>query len=186
MATTTLPPPSLVSADDFLKLHGDESGVELVNGVITRLPMPGNNHGVISGNAYHYVREVVKGGNLGRVMCNDSFVRTTPTGVRGADVSYISYSLLPADLPTPVGTITPPLELVIEVRSPTDSYKSLVDKANEHLSAGVTVVVVIDPETESLGVFRLNELPIRFHNGDVVVLPDILPGFAVPVAKFFE
>ncbi len=186
MSTATLPPPALVSADDFLRSHVDESGVELIDGVITRLPMPGNDHGVICGNAYHHVREVVKAGNLGRVMCNDSFVRTTPTGVRGADVSYISYSLLPAHVPTPKGALTPPLELVVEVRSPTDPYKLLVNKAYEYLDAGVLVVMLIDPETESVGVFRANELPIRFQNGDVVVLPDILPTFAVPVAKFFE
>jgi hypothetical protein len=30
-------------------------------------------------------------------------------------------------------------------------------------------------------------LPRRFHNGDTLTLPeDVLPGFAVPVAKFFE
>lgn len=121
----------------------------------------------------------------GRTVFVSATLLPSPAAPRVLD-GHISSSLLPADLPTPVGAISPPLELVIEVRSPTDPYKSLVDKAYEYLSAGVTVVVVIDPETESLGVFRLNELPIRFHNGDVVVLPDILPGFAVPVAKFFE
>lgn len=186
MSTATLPPPALISADEFLRSHGDESGIELVNGVITRLPMPGFDHGVICGNAYHYIREVVKAGNLGRVMTNDSFVRTTATGCRGADVAYVSYATLPASVPNPKGALTPPLELVVEVRSPSDPYKALVNKAYEYLDAGVRVVMVIDPETESVGVFRANELPIRFHNGDVVVLPDILPTFAVPVSKFFE
>jgi Uma2 family endonuclease len=190
MSATTLPPASapLVSADEFLRLHGDESGIELINGVITRLPMPGTDHGIVCGNAYHYIREVVKAGNLGRVMTNDTFVRTrtNPDGYRGADVAYISHDILPATVPHPKGPLVPPLELVVEVRSPSDSYGEVATKAYEYLDAGVRVVMVIDPETNSVGVFRPNELPVRFHNGDVVVLPDVLPGFAVPVGKFFE
>lgn len=186
MSTVTSPPPTLVTADEFLKHHGDESGIELVNGVVTRLPMPGFEHGEICLNAGALIREVVKRDKLGRVVSNDSFIRTSPTGCRGADVAYVSYATLPADVPIPKGPITPPLELVVEVRSPSDPYRAVADKAYEYLDAGVRVVLVIDPETQSAGVFRLNELPVRFHNGDVVTLPDILPGFAVPVSKFFE
>jgi Uma2 family endonuclease len=50
----------------------------------------------------------------------------------------------------------------------------------------VKVVLVVDPETSSVGVFRPNELPVRFHNGDVVTLPEVSPAFAVPASKFFE
>ncbi|VTT98129.1 unnamed protein product [Gemmataceae bacterium] len=50
----------------------------------------------------------------------------------------------------------------------------------------MTVVLVLDPETESLAVFRENEFPIRMHNGDELALPDVLPGFAVKVKAFFE
>lgn len=72
------------------------------------------------------------------------------------------------------------------MRSPSDTVSHMSAKAFEHLEAGVRVVLILDPETESAGVFRLNELPVRFHNGDTVVIPDVLPGFAAPVARFFE
>jgi Uma2 family endonuclease len=187
MSTATAAPP-LVTADEFLRLHGEESGVELVSGVIVRIPMPGSEHGEVCGNAYHFIREVAKRDKLGRVMSNDTFVRTrmNPDGFRGADVVFVSYATLPADQPTPKGPLTPPLELVVEVRSPSDSVRAVSDKAYEYLEAGVKVVLVLDPETESAGVFRLNELPQRFHNGDTVTIPDVLPGFAVPVKQFFE
>ena len=186
MSTATLPPAPVVSADDFLRVHGDESGVELIHGVITRLPMPGLQHGEVCGNAYHILREHVKPQKLGRVFTNDSFVRTTPTGVRGADVMFISYATLPASVPTPVGAFTPPLELVVEVRSPSNSVADMTDKANEYLRAGVQVVLILDPQTDPAGVFRLNELPQRFSNGDVVTLPEVSPAFAVPASRFFE
>jgi Uma2 family endonuclease len=188
MSTATLPPavPPLVTADEFLKLHGDESGVELIRGVVTRLPMPGLQQGEVCGNAYHVLREHVKPQKLGRLFINDSFVRTTPNGVRGADVMFISYATLPASVPTPVGAFTPPLELVVEVRSPSNTVPEMTDKANEYLRAGVQVVLILDPQTDTAGVFRLNELPQRFSNGDLVVLPEVSPTFAVPASKFFE
>ena len=65
------------------------------------------------------------------------------------------------------------------------TYEAKYAKATEYLDAGVKVVVILDPQTDSAGVFRPDELPQRFHNGDELKLDDILPGFAVPVARFF-
>ncbi|MGL6097453.1 MAG: Uma2 family endonuclease [Fimbriiglobus sp.] len=187
MSPTTQAPP-LMTADEFLRLHGDETGIELIDGEIVRLPMPGIEHGEVCGNAYFVIREFVKPRKLGRVATNDSYVRTrqNPDGCRGADVLYISYMTFPADQPTPRGAISPPIELVVEVRSPTDTIAALTRKAAEYTEAGVRVVVVLDPDTESAAVFRGDELPQRFHNGDEFTLPDILPGFAVPVKAFFD
>ena len=178
----------VMTGDEFLRVYGDESGVELVDGRVVRLPMPGFEHAEICGNAYHYLREFVKPRRLGRVFTNDPFIRTrtNPDGYRGGDVVYISYTTLPADQPTPLGPLAAPLELVVEVRSPSDSVKDVTNKAFEYIDAGVKVVLVLDPKVEAAAVFRANELPFRLHNGDELTLPDILPGFAVPVKAFFE
>ena len=177
-----------MTADDFLRMYGDESGVELVKGQIVRLPMPGALHGEVCLTAGTIVRDFVKSRRLGRVMSNDTFVktRTNPDGCRGADVVFIGYATLPADAATPNGALTPPLELVIEVRSPSDSLNDLTLKAAEYIGAGVKVVLVLDPNLEAAAVYRVDEFPQRLHNGDELVLPDILPGFAVPVKRFFE
>lgn len=193
MSTATLPTPNPppakpMSADEFLRDHGDDSGIELIDGQIVRLPMPGLEHGEVCANVAILIGAHVKANRLGRVFSNDSFirVRSNPDAVRGPDVMFIGYRTLAADLPTPKGAFTPPLELVAEVRSPTDSIREMTRKADEYLEAGVRVVLIFDPDTDSVGVFRPDELPQRFHNGDEFTLPDILPGFAVPVAKFFE
>jgi Uma2 family endonuclease len=179
---------STISAEEFLKFHGDDSGFELVRGRIVPVDEFGGEHGEVCGTAIHYIGSFVKSQKLGRMACNDTFIYTTwnPDSIRGADLCFISYATLPASHPTPKGAVTPPLELVVEVRSPSNSIRVLTNKATEYLSAGVKVVMVLDPNTESAAVFRADELPQRFHNGDELTLPDILPGFAVPVAKFFE
>lgn len=186
LSSASVPPPGLMTADEFLRLHGDESGIELIDGQLVRLPMPGLEHGEVCGNAYAILREFVKPKHLGRLATNDTFVCISPDQVRGADVMFISYATLPADQPTPKGAVTPPLELVVEVRSPTDSLNEMMAKALEYINAGVQVVLLLDPEAPFAAVFRENQLPQRFEPTDTLTLPDVLPGFAVPVAKFFE
>lgn len=189
MSTATIPTPvpatPLMTADEFLAKHIDDRFIELINGQIVRLPMPGCEHGEVCMNAGAILREHVKKHKLGRVMGNDTFVKTGNNSVRGADVFYISYSRMPKDEPTPQG-IGPTPELVIEVRSPTDRMSRMVSKAAEYLQAGVSAVVLLFPETDSATVHRSNTDPITLASADMLELPDILPGFSAPVKSFFE
>ncbi len=191
MATATLTPPvaptGLMTGDDFLAQYGDRTGYELVKGHLKEIPMPGAIHGHVCFKASIVIGNYILEHKLGWAFMNDTFIRTrtNPDGVRGADMAFVSYSTRAADNPPPAGALIPPLELVVEVRSPSDSINDMTAKATEYLDAGVKVVVILDPQTDSAGVFRPDELPQRFHNGDELKLDDILPGFAVPVARFF-
>jgi Uma2 family endonuclease len=183
MATATT---ELLTADEFIRRHGGETGVELVNGEVVYQPMPHRKHGYISNNVAYAVTTFVKQQDIGRVMTNDTFVRTRtePITLRGADVLFISYDRLPRG-PVPDDLTTTP-ELVFEIRSPSNRWAALVARALEYLDAGVLVVVLLDPDSETASVFRPDEVQQVFDNGDDFVLPDVLPGFSVPVRTFFE
>ncbi len=186
-AVPIAPPP--MTAEEFVRLYGDDSGVELVKGRLVRMPMPGAEHGEVCLTAGALILDAAKSAGLGRAMGNDTFIRvgTNPDTYRGADVCFLSYARLPKDQPRPKGPLEVPPELVIEVRSPTDRAGNIEDKVAEYLNAGVTVVVVLDPAFDSATVYRQSDdFPQRMHNGDELTLPDVLPGFAVPVRRFFE
>jgi Uma2 family endonuclease len=187
MNTTATEP--LLTADEFMRQHGGETCVELFRGRVVRYPMPGGPHGYIISRVNAFLFNFIESHNLGRVFANDTFVKVrlkeAAETLRGADVAYVSFAKMPPG-DVPEGPLPVPPELVVEVRSPSDRIPQLSAKASEYLEAGVTVVVVIDPETESLAVYRENELPIRMHNGDKLTLPDVLPGFEVQVSKFFR
>ncbi len=186
--TTAAETEPLLTADEFMRRHDSETRIELFRGRVVRHPMPQGPHGYICNNAGFLITQFVREHKLGRVFTNDTFVRVRlkePTDtVRGADVAFVSFAKMPVG-DVPAGPIPAP-DLVIEVRSPSDRISQLSAKATEYLEAGVTVVVVIDPDTQSLAVYRENEFPIRMHNGDELTLPDVLPGLAVRVAQFFE
>lgn len=186
MNTATATP--LMTAAEFIRDYGDSSGVELVNGQLVRLPMPGAKHGQIGLKAGALILMHVMNAECGRVVGLDTFIRTksNPDAYRGADAAFISYERLPKSEPTPIGPFEIPPEFVVEVRSPSDRWKSVRMKIDEYLAAGVVAVAIIDPTMESFAIYRDDEFPVIFHNGDIVTVPDVLPGFAVPVKKFFE
>ncbi|MEO2087943.1 MAG: Uma2 family endonuclease [Gemmataceae bacterium] len=157
-----------------------------MNGEIRRIPMPGSEHGEVCVNAVLLIGQHVKQNRLGRVMSNDMFIRMSETHCFGADVCFVSYETLPADRPTPKGPLAPPLELVVEVRHSFESIMDVAAKATQLIRVGVKAVLVLDPNSDSAALFRPDELPQRFHNGDTLAIPDVLPGFSAPVAKFFE
>jgi Uma2 family endonuclease len=185
-----------LTAEEFLAEYGHLSGVELVRGKVVwegkaaapqEQPMPKFRHGVVSYRAVRLLSDFIEANRLGWVAINDTFVRTentVPATVRGADALFVSFNRLPEG--DPPEDLTVPPDLVVEVRSPSDKWSKSFAKVGEYLTAGVTVVLVLDPHTESASVFRQDELQQIFHNGDEFTLPDVLPGFAVPVRRFFE
>ena len=177
-------PPKL-TVDEFFKLHGHESNVELVRGQVVRYPMAGIRHGVVNVNAAIVIGGFVRAGKLGRVMSNDTLIRITEETARGADVCYVSYARLPPGR-SPDGMLEIPPDLVVEVRSPSNLWTHLFGKVREYLHIGVPVVVILDPPTESASVYRSGTRQEIFEKDQTLTIPDVLPGFAVPVARFFE
>ena len=80
-----------------------------------------------------------------------------------------------------------PPELAVEIRSPDDSLSRMTGKAIEYLGAGVDMVWLIDPLVKTVRVMRtVDETPGVLRPTDTLRLDDVLPGFEVSVAAFFE
>jgi Uma2 family endonuclease len=191
MSTTAPPPPApappaLMTAEEFARQYANRRA-ELVRGRVVELPMPGVKHGTVCNWVSFYLTQHVVRHDLGRVMSNDTWVvvRRGPDTVRGSDVMFVSYTRLPKG-PVPDGLLEVVPELVFEVRSPTDRWTDMIAKMLEYLSAGVSVVVVLDPKTESASVFRPDDRQDIFEAGQTLTVPDVLPGFEVPVRSLFE
>jgi Uma2 family endonuclease len=75
---------------------------------------------------------------------------------------------------------------VIEIRSPSNGWNDVFIRVAKYLSAGVRAVVVLDMTTLSASVYRKDEFQQIFDNGDDLTISDVLPGFSVPIRKFFE
>lgn len=178
-------PPTLMTAEDFVRLH-EHDHAELVRGVVVELPLPYPAHGKVCSLINYFITAFVMQHDMGQVMGNDSLMRTkrSPDSVRGPDVMYFSYERLPRG-PIPAGLLNVSPDLVVEVRSPTDRLSAMNSKALEYLGAGVRAALLLDPERAAATIFRDEELPQTFHNGDELSIPEILPGFSIKLAKLF-
>ncbi len=180
------PPAPLMTAEEFVRRYHNHHA-ELVKGVVKDLPMPFPKHGKHCATIARLIGNHAADNDLGHVMTNDSFVKTraNPDTVRGPDVCYFSHERLPrGDVPEGLLPVLP--DLVVEVRSPSDTWSEIFIKIGEYLGAGVRAVIVLDAATNSASVYRAEELQQTFHNSDELVVPEVLPGFAVTVTRLFQ
>jgi Uma2 family endonuclease len=177
----------LLTAEEYGLLSDIGQPTELVRGRIVYLDFPAPRHGCFCGNITRLLGNFVAEHDLGRVMTNDSGIITEhgPDTVRGPHVSFYSYDRLPKG-PLPEGYLDVAPEVVFEVRSPTDRWNKIFAKVAEFLSAGVDVVSVLDPQTETLTVYQADELPRVLTAAEELVLPKPLDGFRVTVQRFFD
>jgi Uma2 family endonuclease len=184
--TPTAAPAALLTAEEFTVGY-ENVHAELVKGVVKEYPVPWFKHGFICSKIDRLIGTHVDAHDLGRTASNDTWIRTgtNPDTVRGADVCFFSYERLPKG-EVPEGLLPAAPDLVVEVRSPSDRWNDIFIKVGEYLNAGVRAVVVLDPKTTSATVYRSEELQQTFHNGDPLTLPDVLPGFSVPVGRLFD
>lgn len=187
-ASPTPLPMGLMSEEEFWERHGSESRVDLVDGIVVRYPMPGTPHGYIGNNLSFEITVFVKQHKLGRVFNNDTLIRIRrdPDRMRGADLIFLGYAKLAPDAQVPEGPMTIVPELVGEVKSPSDSWPEVFVKINDYLTLGVNVVLVVDPPKKTILACRKNQPQESFRETDTLTIPDILPGFSVPVASLFQ
>jgi Uma2 family endonuclease len=190
MATATLPLPTpavgLMTAEEFFAHHAHPRK-ELWRGRLVEYPdMPSLRHGQVCSRAGRLIGNFVEDNNLGQTMSNDSHivVKRNPDTVLGPDLCYFSYERMPkGPAPDTLSELIP--ELTVEVRSPSNTWTKIFGKVGDYLAAGVTAVLVLDPDGMTASVYRASGQVIH-HTGDQLDLADVLPGFVVPVRRFFE
>jgi len=76
--------------------------------------------------------------------------------------------------------------VVLEVCTAGEPWFDCLTRVVRHFSEGIPVVLLADPVTTSISVYRLDDPPRVFKRDTLLAIPDVLPGFAAPVARFFE
>ena len=86
----------------------------------------------------------------------------------------------------PVVYANVPPDLIVEVRSPGNPGSHLATKVREYLASGVPLVWIVDPETETVTVYRRPEEGRALFKDAQLTGDDAPPGFTCKVADFFE
>lgn len=177
---------TLMTAEEFGRLEPRTPPVELVRGRIVPVTVPTPRHGQVCSRIDRLIGNHADEQKLGHVVVNDSGVITErdPDTVRGADVAFYSFNRVPPG-PLPPGYLSVVPELVFEVRSPSERWPKVLAKAAEYLEAGVLVVCILDPTSETVQIYRPEELPRTLEGDDEFHLSDLLGDLGFPVRRFF-
>jgi len=176
-----------MTAEEYLRLTDLVEPTELVRGEVLTMNPPASRHGQICNKVGRIVGDFAEVNDLGHVLSNDSGVITqrNPDTVRGADVAFYSYTKVPKG-PLPAGYLPVPPDIIFEVLSPSERRSALLTKVAEYLDVGVKVVCVLDDEPRRADLYFVDKPTETFEADSVLEFPTLLPGFSVPVAKFFE
>ena len=177
----------LLTAEDLLELHGKGIKGELIRGVFCETVSAGIEHGEIVANFIVGIRNFVKPKRLGRVFGSDSGIRLErgPDTVRESDVGFISAEKLPLGTRVPGYSEVVP-DLVVEIKSPSDTVREMNDRAHMWLRHGVGMVVLTYPDTRTVDVYRQDGPTITLTENDTLDGAPTLPGFTLPVRDVFE
>ena len=180
MATTA----PITTAEQLLN-HPDLGRCELVRGELRMMSPGGFDHGAIGINVAIALASFVRRQRIGEVVGGDTGfqIRHDPDTVRLPDVAFVRRDRV--GQARPKGFFPGPPDLAVEVVSPTDSLREVLEKAQEWLAAGCQVVWVIEPATRLVRVYQGPESVSILQESDVLTGGELLPGFLLPVADIF-
>ena len=176
-----IPFKTISDLDAFLQEQPDGL-YELINGEIVE-KVPTEEHSLIAGNLYAELRTFVKQHDLGRVAFEVR--RQIPDDKHNARLPDVEFTSKARLLPVVRDGAVPQMpDLAIEIKSPSDTYIGLREKAIYYLKNGSKLVWLVYPEKKQVEVHT--EDAVQTLNIDEVLEGgDILPNLKLAIQDVF-
>lgn len=172
----------VLTADDLATFQSQHPNhrLELVGGKVIVMSPSSFESDEVAAEMAAQLRNWVRPRQLGRVTASSAGFRlpNRDRDVRAPDASFVSASR-PRRSPRAFAELAP--DLMVEVKSPTDTTADLEAKIRDFLALGTLVGILLDPEAQTAAIYRPNQAPTILTNEDVLTVPDVLPGWQVPV-----
>jgi len=119
---------------------------------------------------------------LGRVTGSSAGFVLPNSDTRAPDVSFVRAERLRRS-PRSFAELAP--DLMVEVKSPTDSLTKLEAKILNFLALGTRVGILINPDNRTVKVYRSEQETVTLQDGEVLTIPELLPGWEVAVSELW-
>jgi Uma2 family endonuclease len=157
--------------------------MELVDGEIVVMSPSGYESDEVAFEVGRQIANWVRPRKLGRVTGSSAGFILPNADTRAPDVSFVQADRLRKS-PKSFAELAP--DLVVEVKSPTDSLTKLRTKIDEFLTLGTKVGLLIHPEQRWVEVRRSGQPTVTFKDGNLLTLPDLFPGWEVKVEDLWS
>jgi len=162
---------------------------ELINGELVEMPAPGEEHGFIAGEIAFYIRLFDSDRKLGILTVEAGYYsQEDRSTVLGPDVAFRRVDNFAPPLQKKWAPTMP--DLAVEIKSPSNTFAELRQKASIYLRRETQLVWIVIPERRGVEVCRLDEngnLQTEFVGVDGSLSgEDVLPGFELELAALFS
>ena len=175
-----------LTAKDLEKLQSqidDDHRLELVDGEVIVMSPSGYESDEVVARVIGKLFPHVDGNRLGRITASSAGFTLPNSNTRAPDVSFVTAERL-RRAPRSFAKLAP--DLMFEVKSPEDTLKKLRDKIDDFLSQGTRVGILIHPEQRWVEIRRSGQNSVTLRDGDMLSIPDLLPGWEVAVSDLWS
>lgn len=177
-----------MTAEALLLLPRGSARYELVRGELQTMTPSGHVHGKVAARIAARLVAFVEQYDLGLAYGAETgfILRRSPDTVRAPDAAFVTAARLAATPLSPQGYFPGAPDLAVEVTSPSDTNTEVEEKVAAWLEAGCRAVVVLNPDRNTAHVYG-SGLDVQFLSvSDQLSLPDLLPGWSVPLDDLFR
>lgn len=170
--------------EDLLRMPNGKS-YELVGGELLEKPK-GFKASFVAGQIHALLAEYCRKTKVGISIPEGSYqcFAIERNRVRVPDVSFLQRDRIPTGgLPDGHCRIAP--DLAVEVISPNEEYYEVEAKVDEYLNAGVKLVWVVEPNSQTVRVHRHDGTVADFTTAMTITGENVVTGFQCTVAEFF-
>ncbi len=169
---------------DLLRMPSDGWKYELVDGEI-RMSPAGARHGQVCVRLVLRLGTFIEERGLGYLFDSSMGFRFPGGNVRLPDVAFVARGRFKAErVPDEFSDVVP--DLAVEVLSPDDRARDVLDKVGEYLQAGVRLVWVVDPRRERAVAYRSLTEIANIGPEDLLDAGEVVPGFRVKLKELLE
>jgi Uma2 family endonuclease len=156
--------------------------IELDDGIISIMGPSDIVSSEISSRLIAFLFVWVNPRRLGRVFDSAGGFIMPNTNVKAPDVSFVRAARL-RQSPRYFGELVP--DLVVEIKSQSDRIKPIETKVLKFIELGAVVGILIDPDEETVTIYRSTGEPTILGNGDILTIPELVPGWELPISELW-
>jgi Uma2 family endonuclease len=166
---------------DYFSLPGNRL-VEMVDGFVEVLPMPSLQHQFLARLIFLKLHEASELRKAGIVMTAPTRVQIGSRHYREPDVLFVAER----NLNRRQAQYWETADIVVEIVSPDDPDRDLVDKRRDYALAGIPEYWIVDPRDQSVRVLSISDGEYREVDQRPIVESRVLPGMKLNVAELFQ